>query len=335
MSTDYRNRPLFDVASYGRGGPRHRDRLSGPEIDQVRRTVHRTPEVMVKVLTGGQPTVRGARMHLAYVGRDGEVPLETDAGERLTGEGAAAYLVDDWDLDLEQARPGSALRTSTPTRTPKLVHKLVFSMPPGTPPDKVLGAVRDFAREEFGAKHRYAFVLHTDDDHPHVHLVVKAMSEEGDRLNIRKDTLRAWRARFAEQLRARGLAANATERAVRGKSTKALKDGIYRAAERRSSTHLRERARAAAKQIGAGTRQLVDPGERTLLLTSETVQEGYRAIATLLDAQGERDLGAFVRRFAGRIAYPPTEQQIIRDRVRGALEQQRVRSRDDDLTMLR
>jgi hypothetical protein len=288
---------------------------------------------MVKVLTGGQPTVRGAKLHLEYVGRDGDLPLETDAGERLAGDKAAAYIVDDWDLDLEQQRPGSALRTSPPPRTAKLVHKLVFSMPPGTPADKVLGAVRDFAREEFGAKHRYAFVLHTDDDHPHVHLVVKAVSEEGERLNIRKETLRAWRARFAEQLRARGVAANATERAVRGKSSKALKDGIYRAAERRASTHLRERVRAAAKQLSAGRRQLVDPGERTLLLTSETVQEGYRAIATLLDAQGERDLGVFVRRFAGRIAYPPTEQQILRDRVRGALEQQRERGREIDRTI--
>ena len=36
------------------------------------------------------------------------------------------------------------------------------------------------------SKHRYAMVLHTDEPHPHVHMVVKAVSEEGVRLNIQK-----------------------------------------------------------------------------------------------------------------------------------------------------
>jgi hypothetical protein len=60
----------------------------------------------------------------------------------------------------------------------------------GTPTDKVLGAVRNFAREEFYGQHRYALVLHTDEPQPHVHLVLKAVSEQGVRLNIQKATLR-------------------------------------------------------------------------------------------------------------------------------------------------
>jgi hypothetical protein len=39
----------------------------------------------------------------------------------------------------------------------------MFSMPAGTPPEKVLTAVQNFAREEFALKHRYAMVLHTDE----------------------------------------------------------------------------------------------------------------------------------------------------------------------------
>jgi hypothetical protein len=57
-------------------------------------------------------------------------------------------------------------------------------------------------------------VLHTDEPHPHVHMVVKAMSEQGGRLNIRKATLREWRRGFARHLRTPGIAANATERGV-------------------------------------------------------------------------------------------------------------------------
>lgn len=46
---------LFDLISHGRlGSP---ERLSVPQIEQIRRTVRRVPEVMVKV-TGGGRSVR-------------------------------------------------------------------------------------------------------------------------------------------------------------------------------------------------------------------------------------------------------------------------------------
>jgi hypothetical protein len=47
------DRPLLDIASYARRGPGRRDRLSQDEIELIRRTVRRTPEVMVKVLSRG------------------------------------------------------------------------------------------------------------------------------------------------------------------------------------------------------------------------------------------------------------------------------------------
>jgi hypothetical protein len=43
--------------------------------------------------------------------------------------------------------------------TAKLVHNIVLSMPAGTPPQKLLAASREFAREEFALQHRYALVL--------------------------------------------------------------------------------------------------------------------------------------------------------------------------------
>jgi hypothetical protein len=52
-------------------------------------------------------------------------------------------------------------------------------MPAGTPPEKLLAAVRKFAQEEFALQHRYAMVLHTDQKHPHVHVVVKAKCVAG------------------------------------------------------------------------------------------------------------------------------------------------------------
>src|SRR5437879_11305464 len=149
----------------------------------------------------------------------------------------------------------------------------MFSMPAGTPPDKVLAAVRSFAREEFGLKHRYAMVLHTDEPHPHVHVVVKATDDEGRRLNIRRATLREWRREFARHLREQGVPANATERAIRGENRPQKSDGIYRAALRGASTHYREWAEAVARELTGGEFQ-AEPGRRRLLATRRDVVRG-------------------------------------------------------------
>ena len=183
-------RPLLDISSYARRGPGRRDRLSQDEIELIARTARRTPEVMVKVLSRGGQDLKAIGRHLGYLNRGGDVEIETDDGQRLSGEGVEKDLLEDWDLDLEEHRRNAALESRLSRAPAKLVHKLMFSMPAGTPPDEVLAAVKNLAREEFGLKHRYAMVLHIDDPHPHVHLVVKAVSEQGVRLHIRKATLR-------------------------------------------------------------------------------------------------------------------------------------------------
>jgi hypothetical protein len=122
-------------------------------------------------------------------------------GERVTGSEVARNLVEDWNLELDAAVDRwdrmAGGRLASPA---KLVHNVVLSMPAGTSPQRLLAASRDFAREEFALQHRYALVLHTDQDHPHVHVVVSARKREGGRLNIRKADLRRWREQFARQL---------------------------------------------------------------------------------------------------------------------------------------
>src|SRR5690606_14193374 len=210
---------LLNIASYARGGRRAADRLTPAQDEHIHLTGTRAPEVMVKVHSQGSSDLRAVGRHFDYIGRQGDLALEGDDGFPLH-EWAGRDFIEDWGLDIDELRPDANL-TALPDRQPrKLVHKLVFSMPPGTPPQKVLSAVRNFAREEFHGQHRYAMVLHSDEPHPHVHLVLRAISEEGVRLNIRKGTLRHWRSQFARHLRGLGVAANATERAVRGEGRK-------------------------------------------------------------------------------------------------------------------
>ena len=300
---------LFDLFSYARPGPGRRDRLSPAEVEQIARTVRRTPEVMVKVLPRGAQTAGAVRKHLDYIGRKGELELETDDGERLQGQDAGERLVKDWDLDLESDRRGVGL-ASTRQGSAKLVHKIMLSMPPGTPAKGVLEAARNFAREEFALKHRYALVLHTDEPHPHVHLVVKAMSEHGVRLNIRKATLRAWRHEFARHLRQQGIAANATERAVRGEIRVHRTDGIYRASLRGDSSHARARVEAVASELLMG-RVRIEPGKSALTETRRAVERGWRATMNILQTLGHPGLAAEVQGFIQKMPLPMTEKEQL------------------------
>jgi Relaxase/Mobilisation nuclease domain len=303
-------RPLLDIASYARRGPGHRDRLSPEEIQLIARTVKRTPEVMVKVLSRGGQDAKSVGRHFAYLSRKGDLEIETDDGQRIVGKGAEAELLDDWDLDIQEQRPTSSLGPGLSRRAPKLVHKVLFSMPPGTPPRKVVEAVKVFAREEFGLKHRYAMVLHTDEPHPHVHMVVKAVSEEGVRLNVRKATLREWRSEFARHLRALGVAANATQRYVRGETGHRKMDGIHRASLRGESTYLREHTESVKAELLIGT-ALDAPGKSVLLHARRELESGWHSVASLLAKTGYHGLASDVKRFVERMPPARTEHELI------------------------
>jgi hypothetical protein len=300
-------RPLLDIASYARPGPADRLHLAQEEIQLLSRTVRRAPEVMVKVLTKGGGDRRAVGRHLSYLSRDGNVEIETDDGRHLIGQGVEKELLEEWDLDLEEARRTTGL-SSRPRRVrPKLVHKIVLSMPAGTSPKGLLQSARVFARETFGAKHRYAMVLHTDEPHPHVHMVVKAVSEEGVRLNIRKATLREWRREFARHLRAQGISANASDKAVRGAVRANLSDGMYRAMQRGASRRIQAHVGSpAAEQRSASEAS----SRESLLHTRAQVERGWLVAAEILDRQGQRDLAWYVRRFVDELPPVCTDREL-------------------------
>lgn len=299
-------RPLFDIASYARPGSSLRDRLSSGEIEQITLTVRRAPEVMVKILTRGGQDLKAIRQHLSYLNRGGDLDIETDDGERLKREGVESDLLSDWDLELEEDRRRSKLGPREDRAPPKMVHKILFSMPPGTPPQKVLEAVKNFAREEFALQHRYAMVLHTDEPHPHVHLLLKATSDQGRRLNIRKAMLRQWRSEFAGHLRKLGVPANATERAVRGEARTTLKDEIYRADRRGASTWMTAR-RWAMNETIRNDDELLEPDRLKLLATRRSVEQGWRTVSGLLRKFGPADLATEVDRFVDRMPIAKTD----------------------------
>lgn len=302
--------PLLDIASYARRGPGRRDQLTPAEIAHISRTVRRVPEVVVKVLSRDSNKFASVAKHLNYIGRRGELELETDDGDRIKDKALGDQLMEDWDLDLDEDRRQSELVSVSGRAPPKLVHKLMLSMPPGTPTQSLLAAAKEFLREEFALKHRYAYVLHTDEAHPHVHAVVKAVSEKGIRLNVRKATLREWRREFARHLREQGVEANATERAVRGEIRVAKLDGIFRAQRREASTHVRARVNVAAAELAKKNLQ-PEPGKARLLQTRKEVEGGWQALGEFLEREGQQKLAVAIRRFVSELPAPMTEREQI------------------------
>lgn len=196
---------------------------------QIVRTTRRTPEVMVKITNrlGAGKGMAAIREHLTYISRNGKLELETDTGELIADKASRAAYTREWQ---EQVR-GKSIAELSPRRE---AINIILSMPAGTPPDKVREAASEFLKEEFGDRHRYCFVLHTDTDKPHVHAcVLAAPLTKGKRLNPRKADLQRWREGFAEQLRQRGIDANATPRRTRGATHQTQRQSAHHARQRR------------------------------------------------------------------------------------------------------
>jgi hypothetical protein len=267
---------------------------------------------MVKVTGGGRR--RGAvAAHLDYISQHGKLDLETDDGQKVPKAGQKE-LLGSWHLELSpgQYRQPRGIGSAVPSI--KLVHNITFSMPAPTPPEAVLAATKVFAREKFGAQYRYAMALHTHQQHPHVHLVVKAEGLDGRRLHIDKAMLREWRQDFARMMRDQGVAANATPRAARGQTKRGSLDAFYRTRRRASSYALREKIESIKKEFRE-TRTISDPARARLLETREAVVAAWNSVASKLEAQGHGDLGDQVRYFASHLPRVLTDRERIAEQM--------------------
>jgi hypothetical protein len=330
--------PLFDIVSYGKVGPSGSRGFTATEIQSITRTVRRAPEVMVKV-TGGDKNAGAAAAHFSYISRGGDLEIETDLGERITDREEQKALLNSWQLELSAGQYRKSQAGKPPARRLKLTHHIVLSMPAPTPPQKVRVAAREFAREKFGATHRYAMVLHTDQQHPHVHLVVKTESEHGKRLHIDKLMLRDWRESFARRMREQGIQANASSRRARGHSKAKRNDGLLRAQRRRASYVLRERVTDIAREVAA-TGRVRDPARERLLANRKVIAEQWLKAADVLDRQGEVVLAGDVRLFVHRLPRVLTDKEALADKFVRHLEAQaggkpapeQTRNRQEELT---
>ncbi|ACM31122.1 conserved hypothetical protein (plasmid) [Rhizobium rhizogenes K84] len=120
-------------------------------------------------------------------------------GDVLVGTGASSLAeAKDWKRDLR-------------SQERRDVAHIIFSAKPGTPREGFVDAVRETLAREF-AGHRYAFVLHEDRQHLHVHAAMKMLSETGQRLHPRIQDFKRWRQTLAEEARDRDIPMDAVSR---------------------------------------------------------------------------------------------------------------------------
>lgn len=277
------------------------------------RMVRGAPEVVVKI-TGRTRDAGHLRAHLDYISRNGALALEGPDGERLGGRAAVRTLAEDWAWELT-AEPGR--RRDAPVSL-----SIVLSMPAGTEAFRLQDAARAFAADVFGDRFPYVFALHDEGRHPHVHLAVRMLGREGERLNPRKADLQVWRETFAHRLREREVEAEATPRRSRGVVRKAERTAVRRMRERfAAGAGPAPRVLTGAVRDALSPRSEPPPWEVAILGRQARQRRLYVALALALErsrSEADRALARSVHRFVEDL--PPVRTQAGHLRERQASE---------------
>ncbi|TDQ15330.1 LPD7 domain-containing protein [Phyllobacterium brassicacearum] len=169
------------------------DRAFGTETDMDVRGFAHGVEGTARYLT--QLTHGGTRMVQSIcLTRDGRLSEATT----LIGHDANLKEARDWKRDLR-------------SKEQRDVAHIILSAKPGTDKQAFVEAARAMLPTEF-AGHEYAFALHEDREHIHVHAVVRMKAQTGERIDPKIQDLQRWRETLAHEARERHIPMEALSR---------------------------------------------------------------------------------------------------------------------------
>ena len=282
-------------------------------LERIRRVASRRPEVMVKV-SGASKGRKHVREHLAYITRNGELPVERENGEWIHGRNEVRDLAAEW----------WALRGATRKANARDTINLVLSMPIGTDRSGVEFGATAFAKAEFGGRYDYVIAHHGDTDHPHAHVTVRAVGFDGQVLNPRKADLQRWREHFADMLRAHGVPAEATPRRSRGIVKKGQRQSVRHLDRRQASDVTRAKIAASIQEVQNGTSSAAEGAWIAAVKgRRQRLEKAWTALAESLDAVREGELASEVRRFAASMPPLVSERDEFLQRVRTEIDKAR------------
>lgn len=180
------------------------------------------PQVVVKI-SGSSKGANKAQAHADYIGRNGKVEIEDQDGNKYKGKNEQKELLGAWSA--------MGMHDKHETGARREAFHFVFSMPNGTNPIAMKTAVKNLVKEEFDG-HKFFMAQHLDTDSPHVHVLLNATNDKGERLNPRKQDLHNYRVNFVEKLREQGIEAIATRRIHQFKYKDNKRQGVIHKDER-------------------------------------------------------------------------------------------------------
>jgi hypothetical protein len=144
--------------------------------------------------------IAGAARHLVRLTRAGEFAAETSDAKfpSVRDRDSVWTLATSWK---------HALRS----QEQRDVAHIIISSKPGTDQEAFVGAARAMLAREF-PHHEYAFALHRDKEHLHVHAVVRMRDRDGERLHPNISDFHRWRETMAHEARERNIAMEAVSR---------------------------------------------------------------------------------------------------------------------------
>jgi hypothetical protein len=288
----------------GGGKKNYRKPKRGSGLKNITSAAAKKPEVMVKI-TSGSKSGKSLQNHLDYIGRNGKVSLETNDGQVLNGKSQAKTIRERWvNQDLIDNK-GQHRQTLN----------LVLSMPAKTDPEKIQDAARQFAAHVF-AEHEYVMALHTDTQHPHVHLSVTMQNVRGERMNPRKNDLFEWRVIFAEKMREQGIECAATRRAHRGRYQKGQNSTIENIVKRGGHSYVAHARKKELIEAIKNNKRPLHPYLKEQLETKNIMVSELSTLSRELYKQNMKTEARQVSRLAKELsqAYPVTKSQEHYDR---------------------
>lgn len=302
-----------DVRS-GRGSGANRSLSLSPSArSRLARIVARKPEVMVKI-TGRTRGAQHLKKHLDYVTRNGRLVAETRDGEVLTSRDSVRVLHDDWLQD------NAVLANGRNTLQAVQSVSIILSMPPGSPPDRVQEAARTWARETFADRHDWLMARHDDKDHPHVHVTVRSVGNDGRRLTAGPKELQGWRERFAHELRRHGVEAEATPRQARGQVRKSAPIAVHKIEGRGTVPAARQReVSLAAREADTAAPRPAPGWEAEIEQRQRAIQKAYLKRAELLSEgndPADRQLARDIKRFVAEMPVAVTRRKALAAELR-------------------
>jgi hypothetical protein len=142
--------------------------------------------------------VEGAARLLCRLTQDGATVATTSSGGPVDSHEANWVVANAWKRALRSREQRDAAH-------------IILSAKPGTDPEAFLDAARATLRREF-SRHAFAFALHTDRKHLHVHAVVQMTNDRSERMDPKIPDLRRWRETMAEEARRHHIPMEATSR---------------------------------------------------------------------------------------------------------------------------